>query len=135
MVGEVMSGVVPAFAATSLECDMLKLLEGNVAVVTGASSGIGRAIALTFAGEGARVVLADLIDAPLEGGETTLDLILRSGGEAFFEHGHVTATINKSMREWSRRHLSFSNDWTTRFRSRSPTPQPAARSPELKIGE
>jgi glucose 1-dehydrogenase len=64
---------------------MSKLLEGNVAVVTGASSGIGRAIALTFASEGARVVLADIAGAPLEGGETTLDLILHSGGEAFFE--------------------------------------------------
>ena len=62
---------------------MSKMLAGNVAVVTGAASGIGRAIALTFANEGARVVLADLVSTPLEGGETTLDLILRCGGEAF----------------------------------------------------
>ncbi|MDB6087805.1 MAG: family oxidoreductase, partial [Gammaproteobacteria bacterium] len=68
---------------------MLKLLAGNVAVVTGASSGIGRAIALTFAQEGARVVLADIVKEPLEGGETTLDLILRSGGDAFFERVDV----------------------------------------------
>jgi glucose 1-dehydrogenase len=68
---------------------MLKLLSGNVAVVTGASSGIGRAIALAFAGEGARVGLADIVTEPLEGGDTTLDLILRSGGEAFFERVDV----------------------------------------------
>jgi len=68
---------------------MSKLLAGNVAVVTGASSGIGRAIALTFASEGARVVLADVINVPLEGGETTLDLILGSGGEACFERVDV----------------------------------------------
>jgi glucose 1-dehydrogenase len=64
---------------------MLKLLEGSVAVVTGASSGIGRAIALTFATEGALVALADITTTPLEGGETTLDLIHRAGGDAFFE--------------------------------------------------
>jgi NAD(P)-dependent dehydrogenase (short-subunit alcohol dehydrogenase family) len=68
---------------------MSKLLEDNVAVVTGASSGIGRAIAVTFAGEGARVVLADVNPEPLEGGETTLDLILRAGGHAFFERVDV----------------------------------------------
>jgi NAD(P)-dependent dehydrogenase (short-subunit alcohol dehydrogenase family) len=68
---------------------MLKLLEGSVAVVTGASSGIGRAIALTFATEGALVALADITTTPLEGGETTLDLIHRAGGDAFFERVDV----------------------------------------------
>ena len=64
---------------------MSNLLAEKVAIVTGASSGIGRAIALTYAAEGARVVLADVAHLPLEGGESTLDLILRSGGEACFE--------------------------------------------------
>jgi glucose 1-dehydrogenase len=64
---------------------MPNLLAEKVAIVTGASSGIGRAIALTFAAEGARVVLADVVSTPLEGGENTLDLIVRSGGEARFE--------------------------------------------------
>ncbi|HEY0341203.1 MAG TPA: SDR family oxidoreductase, partial [Steroidobacteraceae bacterium] len=64
---------------------MSKLLAGTVAVVTGASSGIGRAIAITFADEGAKVVLADVTTVPLEGGESTLELITRAGGDVFFE--------------------------------------------------
>ena len=59
------------------------LLQGRTAIVTGASSGIGRAIALRFAAEGARLSLADLRETPVEGGEATLELIRRAGGEAF----------------------------------------------------
>jgi glucose 1-dehydrogenase len=68
---------------------MSSLLAGKVAVVTGASSGIGRAIALAYAAEGARLVLADVTRDPLEGGEGTLELILRSGGEAAYEQADV----------------------------------------------
>ena len=63
---------------------MPSLLTGKVAVVTGASSGIGRAIAISFAIEGAIVVIADVTSEPLEGGEPTLEAISRSGGAAFF---------------------------------------------------
>ena len=64
---------------------MSNLLAGKTAVVTGASYGIGRAIATTFAAEGAMVVVADVTSEPLEGGEPTADLIIRAGGEASFE--------------------------------------------------
>lgn len=51
------------------------LLTDEVAVVTGASSGIGRAIARTFAEHGADVVVADLRETPREGGRATHELI------------------------------------------------------------
>lgn len=44
---------------------MEKLLQGKTAIVTGAARGIGRAVALKFAEEGANVILADILDTEL----------------------------------------------------------------------
>lgn len=52
-----------------------RLLANEVAVITGASSGIGRAIALEFANQGADVVVADIREDPREGGPPTHQLI------------------------------------------------------------
>ena len=68
---------------------MSSVLAGKVTVVTGASSGIGRAIAASFAAEGAVVVIADVVEEPLEGGESTLELITRAGAAASFEKTDV----------------------------------------------
>jgi NAD(P)-dependent dehydrogenase (short-subunit alcohol dehydrogenase family) len=68
---------------------MYGLLSGKTAIVTGASSGIGRAIAMSFAAEGAEVVIADIVPEPLEGGESTLAAIQRAGGRATFAHANV----------------------------------------------
>ncbi len=68
---------------------MSSLLAGRIAVVTGASSGIGRAIAISFASEGASVVIADITEEPLEGGDSTLELISRAGGAASFHKTDV----------------------------------------------
>lgn len=54
---------------------MAGLLENDAAVVTGAASGVGRAMALTFAREGADVVVADVRETPREGGSPTAELI------------------------------------------------------------
>ena len=50
---------------------MSQLLDGETAVVTGAASGLGREISLTFAEHGADVVVADISEAPREGGDPT----------------------------------------------------------------
>jgi NAD(P)-dependent dehydrogenase (short-subunit alcohol dehydrogenase family) len=55
-------------------------LAGRVAVVTGSASGIGRAIAIRLAHEGASVVVSDVRADPREGGETTEQAIERCGG-------------------------------------------------------
>lgn len=67
------------------------LLRGRVAIVTGGSSGIGRATAIRMAAEGASLVVADIRDDPREGGEPTADVIKAAGGTAEF----VTCDVTK----------------------------------------
>ena len=57
------------------------MLKGKVGLVTGASSGIGRAIALQWAREGAKVVVSDVNTAA---GEETAALVRAQGGDALF---------------------------------------------------
>jgi NAD(P)-dependent dehydrogenase (short-subunit alcohol dehydrogenase family) len=61
--------------------------DGKVALVTGAASGIGRASAIAFAKEGARVVVADVNAAR---GAETVDLVRGGGGEGLFVETDVT---------------------------------------------
>ena len=63
-------------------------LDGKVALVTGSGRGIGRAIALKLASEGARIVINDLDDGPAQ---DTLAEIRAAGGQAVACVGNVTA--------------------------------------------
>jgi NAD(P)-dependent dehydrogenase (short-subunit alcohol dehydrogenase family) len=91
---------------------MTSLLENQVALLTGAAVGIGRAAALIFALQGAKVVLADILD--LEG-EETARLVEQAGGEAIFVHCDVTqsdqvqALISKTVEQYGRLDCAFNN--------------------------
>jgi len=76
---------------------MAKNLKDKVAIITGASSGFGRGIAIALAKEGVRVVIADIQEAPSQGGfetnagTTTVDEIKSNGGDAYFVQCDVTS--------------------------------------------
>lgn len=80
-------------------------LEGKVAIITGGGSGIGRAISILFANEGAKVVITDLIK---EKGEETMKLIKEKGGEAIFIQADVSKAsdvqevISAAMKKYGR---------------------------------
>jgi NAD(P)-dependent dehydrogenase (short-subunit alcohol dehydrogenase family) len=62
-------------------------LEGKVALITGAGSGMGREAAKLFAGEGARVVVSDVAE---DTGQETVEAIRAEGGEASFVRADVS---------------------------------------------
>ena len=62
-------------------------LDGKVALITGAGSGMGRAAAELFASEGARVVVTDVVD---DAGNATVDAVRAAGGEATYVRADVS---------------------------------------------
>jgi NAD(P)-dependent dehydrogenase (short-subunit alcohol dehydrogenase family) len=87
-------------------------LEGKVALITGAASGIGRATAFLFAREGAAVVMMDVNEAD---GQDVAAEITHQGGHAIFEPGDVTRVedcrrvIKRTVAEFSGLHILFNN--------------------------
>ena len=86
--------------------------EGKVALVTGASGGIGRASALAFAASGASVVVSDVNEA---GGEETVALISATGGKAVFQRcdvsngADVKALVARAVSEYGRLDFALNN--------------------------
>ncbi len=90
----------------------MRRLENKVAVITGASSGMGRATAIRFSQEGASVVVADLNVA---GGESVVRECNENGGNAVFQKADVSseeqvkAMIDRAIKEFGRLDITYNN--------------------------
>ena len=99
---------------------MSGLLEGKIAVVTGAGHGIGRGHAMELAKHGARVVVNDL-GSTVQGegsgrdADLTVELIKKNGGAAVADYGNVAdesdaaAMVERAVSEWGRLDILVNN--------------------------
>jgi 3-oxoacyl-[acyl-carrier protein] reductase len=91
---------------------MEKMLQDRVAIITGSGRGIGKAAALLFGGEGARVVVSDLDPEPAE---ETASEIRAAGGDAVVVAGDVTdpafaeTIVKKAVDTWGGLHILVNN--------------------------
>jgi 3-oxoacyl-[acyl-carrier protein] reductase len=91
---------------------MEKMLKGRVAIITGSGRGIGRAAALLFAQEGAKVVVSDMDVKPAQ---EVADEIKAAGGESIAFPGDVTSPsfaeniVSKAVQTWGGLHILVNN--------------------------
>lgn len=86
---------IHADAIVKLNIIKMKSLESKVALVTGAGSGIGKAVAIAYAREGAAVMVSDINE---EAGKQTVELIEKNGGKSsFFKADTSTPEGNEAL--------------------------------------
>src|SRR3954468_24146735 len=87
-------------------------MSGKVALITGAGSGIGKAIALLYASEGAKVLVSDIVEA---GGNETVSEINSKGGEAIFVKADTSRSedsrrsVEEAVNKWGGLHIAVNN--------------------------
>ncbi len=90
----------------------MKLLDGKVAIITGAASGIGKAAAELFIREGASVVISDINE---ENGKATTDELTKSGGKAKFIQADSSSAadnerlVQETIKQFGALHIAVNN--------------------------